>query len=440
LRVIMVIWTIVLAASLTTQLDAKRGPMPPRPDLNEPAAEVITLRDGSTILGQVLATPRPTNGSGSKGVQPILVLVRRAWAEAHQRDRLAAWDRAGEPEAKRAVKQQRERLAGWRRERSASLTEDQRRADRILTWIDRRIEQLDAPGNAAHSPLLMARISRGDVKALERKPATVSRLLATAWLCNLPEPETMTAGQLKEAVEGRGLVADVSRPVALDNLLPPIAETESQWLTRRAATEVTVDPDLRFLRFQDLVLPDSKDVQSLDQVGLASGLSELQNLLNPGENRPDPLVARFEKIEASGRIGAQVTRLTISPDLASASVEIALWVRAGARRWLPAGSQTASVRSDDLGPDAGNDLADDPQIQSVFKIAEGLGLGQAAGELKQRSLRIGAATRKALGLARSAAETDFDALAFPVFKPVPEADDDPDSRPANPPVNGKPGE
>jgi len=442
----MVVGTIALALAFTLQADATQKEKPDRLKLDQPAAEVVTLRDGSTILGQILSVPQPTKGSGkgagnfgAKGVQPIVVLVRRSWAEAHQKERLTAWVKGAEPELRRNLDRERHRLELWRKERSHGLSAEQKSTDRILSWIDGEIERISAPGSVSRWPLMLVKLPRGEVKSLDRKPAAVSRLLALAWLCDLPEPENMTADQLKEGIAGRGLVADTSRPVALDGLLPPVTENEAHWLARRAATEVTVDPDLRFIRFQDFVLPDSKEIQSIDQIGIASGLSGLKNLLNPEENRQDPLVEKFEKIEASGRSGALVTHLTISPDFASASVEITLWVKAGARKWLPAGSETATTRTEELGADAGKELADDPQVQSAFKIAEALGLGQVVGDLKQRSLRIGAATQRALGQARSASETSLDTLAFPVFKPDPKvkrADDA--SGPANPSKDSKP--
>ena len=54
----------------------------------------------------------------------------------------------------------------------------------------------------------------------------------------------------------------------------------------------------------------------------------------------------------------------------------------------------------------------------VFQTVEALGLGGIDPEVKRRSLGIGAATRKALGLARSAASTDLATLALPVLDAV----------------------
>jgi len=112
-----------------------------------------------------------------------------------------------------------------------------------------------------------------------------------------------------------------------------------------------------------------------------------------------------------------VTRLEIQPDLDGVTVESTLWICAGPKRWIPFGSRTATVRPADVRADAGQKLADDPQVQSAFDIVESLGLGSVPAELKQRSLRIGAATEKALGTARSALNHDLDALALPVLEP-----------------------
>ena len=110
-----------------------------------------------------------------------------------------------------------------------------------------------------------------------------------------------------------------------------------------------------------------------------------------------------------------MTKLDVAPDLSAVTVEMALWVRQGRDRWVVAGSRSARVRPDDLGPDAGKELADDPQVAAAFQVVEALGFGQAAQELKQRSLSIGAATRKALGEARAAANIDLARLALPVL-------------------------
>jgi hypothetical protein len=100
------------------------------------------------------------------------------------------------------------------------------------------------------------------------------------------------------------------------------------------------------------------------------------------------------------------------------TVEMTLWVRTPNGVWSARGSRTARVRPQDLEHDAGKDLADDPQIATVFKVVEAIGLGSIDPELKRRSLNIGAATRLALAQARKAANEDLARFALRVQEPA----------------------
>ena len=82
--------------------------------------------------------------------------------------------------------------------------------------------------------------------------------------------------------------------------------------------------------------------------------------------------------------------------------------------WKIATVKPATVRPDDLRPDAGEELAADPQVQAAFKVAEALGIGQIDPELKGRSLKVGAATRRALHEAQAALNAEIQAWAIPV--------------------------
>ena len=162
----------------------------------------------------------------------------------------------------------------------------------------------------------------------------------------------MTLGELKNALESRGFDVDQAAqrpPAALDRLLPPATEPELTWLARRAATEIAVDPDLRFIRFQDTVLPDAGGGQALGGMGLSTAISELKRLLDldPGP-KADPLVDKLNAIGARGRVGAVVTRMEMAQDMSAVTVESTLWVREG-QRWVIFGSRNAVVRPDELG-------------------------------------------------------------------------------------------
>jgi hypothetical protein len=380
----------------------------------ESAADRLTLHDGRSLLGLVTAvTPGPRGG--------VELVVRRGWAEKHLKDRLELWDRAAARSTRLALTERQKRLAAWRTERAAGAAGD----DRILAWIDQELGRLSAPGGPPPSVLLAVRLARSDVRAMERRPAPNERLLRLAWLCRLPDPESTPLDDLKEALTTRGYTPEAAAknaPASLDRLLRPVPEPEQMWLARRAATEVTVDSDLRFVRFQDTVIPDTAGGQGLNGIGLNTALSELKRLLDVDQaGRSDPLLEKLKEVAARGRRGAVVTRLLIQEDLSAVSVESTLWVRVGADRWAAYGSKTATVRPDDLAADAGKPLADDPQVKGAFQIVEMLGLGSIAEDVKRRTLRIGAATERALEKARSAFNQDVSALALPVLEPAGDA-------------------
>jgi hypothetical protein len=385
----------------------------PRDRATESAADRITLKDGSIVRGLVTTSTPGPRGS-------VEFLVRRAWADKILNEHLRRWDRATAAAAQLAAGQRRKRLEAWRRERAAGAGA----GDRIVLWIDRELAR-SAAGKSEPSILVPVRLPRHEIRDMARSPAGAERLLRLAWLCKLPEPESMPVAELKDALEGRGYAVDAAAqtpPAALDRLLPPAPEPDVVWLGRRAATELSLDPDLRFLRFQDTVIPDAGAGQLTSVMGLSTAVSELKRLLDPDQGqRTDPLAEKLKAVAARGRVGAQVTRLEIQPDLSGVTVESTLWVRGG-ERWISFGSRTATVRPDDLEREAGKNLEDDPQIQSAFKIVEMLGLGAIPADVKGRSLRIGAATEKALGMARSAFNQDLEALALPVLEP---ARDDP---------------
>lgn len=390
----------------------------------EPAADRVTLRDGSVALGLVTAATTGARGS-------VELVVRRDWARGALPKQAALWEKAAARTSRVAIDQRRKRLEAWRRERVAGAANRKPAAagakgeDRILTWIDGERKRLADPAAVDGSRLMSIKLPRGEIRGLERRPAGVERMIRLAWICELPDPETMSAKDLKDALESRGYAVDQavkSAPQSLDKLLPPATETDAAWLVRRAATEVSVDSGLRFVRYQNLLYPDTPMGPATGGLGLSTALEELKRLLNP-DARPavDPLVKELLTIESAGGAGAVVTRLEMLPDLAGAVVEVTLWVRQARQSWVPAGSHSATVRSGDVQAGAAGAIAADPQVQGAFQVIESLGFGQIGAELKQASVNIGAATQKALETARSEFNQDLNGLALPVLEPGPAA-------------------
>ncbi|WP_435015687.1 hypothetical protein TA3x_003233 [Tundrisphaera sp. TA3] len=374
------------------------------------AADAVTLRDGKVLLGQLLEPDR-------RGGTPSL-LIRRSWAEANAPGRYEAWKRNEEPVIRRAEAQRATRLAAWRRDRPASTGQ----RDRITAWLDARLKsEPDRQGSL--SPLMVVRLNRADVKSAARKSAKVGRLLRLGWSIGLDEVETMPVASLKQALEGRGFAVDAETPVPLDTLLPLPAEADDRWLLRRAATEVVHDTGNRFLRYQGTLFPEPAPGEPPPAgAALATAADALKDLLGEAP-APDPLPNRLRELGTRGRSGAVVTELEIAPDFSAVSVRVTLWVRVGgADRWVAGLSRSGIAGPGDLPANAGDGLAEDPQVKAAFGLVESLGLGTVSDDLKQKSLAVGAATRTALARARAVIDRDLQSLALPLDEPPARAD------------------
>ena len=361
-------------------------------------ADRVTLRDGAVILGQVL-DPSP------KGT--LVVVVRRAWADSNLPELSRRWQASEISVAARAMKLRRDRLIAWRRDRAGNAAG----ADPISSWIDHQLKT-DAAGAGERPPLTIVRLSRSEVRTVERRSRQAARWLRQGWLAGFPKVESMPSGHVRDALEGLGYALGGDTPVSIDPLLPVPLETDAQWLLRRAATEVTFDSGLRFIERQGIVFPEPAPGQAMDLGGVAAFVGQFKRQFE--DERRDPIQVGLREVGERGRVGAVVTRFDLTPDMATVTVETTLWVRHGLDRWVKGGWRQAAVETRRLGRDAGADLADDPQVRAAFQLVEGLGFGKIPDDVKRQSLNIGAATRQALSQARTAMAEELARLALPV--------------------------
>ena len=396
-EVVLVGLTMIVASTGSTSgQSVKAKPKPAVRD--EAAADAIVLRDGKTLLGQIL-TPSPPGS--------MLLIVRRAWAEANLPEWYVRWEPADRATTSKATRQNRDRLATWRRERMSMPGSN----DRITTWLDRELAK--PAGQVEPSVLMVVKLSRPDVKSIKRRSQSSMRALPLGWTLGFADVETMPLDDLKQAIAGRGLSVAGDAPIALDDLLPPRLQTDEQWLLRRAATEVLNDDGVRFVRYGSTVIAESSPGQPADPSTAAALVGDaVKELL--GEAPVDPLPAKLRAVGARGKVGALVTRLDIAGDLESVRVESALYVRDPNGRWTQAATRSGIVRTGDVPQAEAKAVGDDPQVQSAFGLIDMLGLGGATADMKQKSLAVGATTKRALGLARVALYRDLSNLAVPL--------------------------
>jgi hypothetical protein len=372
----------------------------------ETVADSVTLRDGKVILGQ-LVEPAPRGR--------VAVLARRAWAEEKLPELLKRWESEEGPALRRALRQRRVRLEAWKRERSTSAEPN----DRILVWINQELGRLGDNAEAPKSPLMIVTLPRSSVKGMVRRPKTSARLLRLGWRSGFPNPETRSLEGLKSALEARGFNLMSNEPVGIDDLLPIPAESEDQWLARRAATEVTHDTGLKFLRVGPMIIPEIGPGQPIGPGFVMDTLPDLTKILDG--RMPDPLPERLREVSARGRVGALVTQQDMSPDLDAARVEITFWARRADGHWVPYGARSSTVRTADLKEDEIKALATSGEVGMTLTLVKSFGFGgEVTREVKQAGLNMGAATRKALEQARSALQNDLANFALSIEGAAPD--------------------
>lgn len=358
------------------------------------AADAVRLADGRVVLGQALgdeqtAWPRP-------------FAVRRAWAAEHFPDRIEDWERDEERWAGPAREARLARLRDWKAVREAPSAY----ADPLTAAITAEIARLEAADEATKPPLLVLLLQRREVGRIERRRPDDARKLRQGWKAGFEGVEEMPVERLIAGLASRGFAADSTDPAPIDDWLPIPRESDAVWLQRRSATEASHDVDLRFIRYGDLVLPESSD-PTAPPVGVVGALlgSTLGSLLEEGPP-PNPLEPIARTIEAKGRTGLVVTELDLK-QLDRATVTITLYARIAPERWEPALRRAATVMAAGAGAGAGDDLAADPQVAGVFRLLESIAPGGLAEQTRQQSLAIGAATRRALGQARESFEIEL---------------------------------
>jgi hypothetical protein len=362
------------------------------------AADRVVLQDGSILLGQVLLT-RETR---------VEVVVRRSWAEKHLPDRFPEWEARDRQARERGRSDRIHRLQRWRDERRAPTAGP----DPIGKWLELQLQRLDGQVEGVSSPLMIISIDRRDVSQVDQHPEDSRRMLRQGWRAGFEDVESMPIDRLRAGLQARGFALSNIDLAPIDDLLPPPVESDRRWLARRASTEVLNDPDLQLIRFGNLVMPDPGSGAADNQAQLAGVVGNLVGDLLGASPATDPIIPHLQRIEASGRVGVVVTGLEISPGLDRVAVESMLLVCTGPSRWERAAWRRAEVQPSDLPVDAGQDLAQDPQVQAAFRLLEGLGTDGADPRMKRLGLAVGAATQQSLSQARSALDADLQAAAL----------------------------
>jgi hypothetical protein len=425
---------------------AKSMPRPKEDKAAKTVADLIVLRDGKHLLGQLVDLP-------NDGL--VTMLARRDLVQKTLPTSAGAWEAEEKKTVTAALQQRHERLVAWRRERPA----DSVAGDRVTTWLDRELSR--DPGTGAHPTLMAIRLDRDVVSAIERRSDSAAQVLRAAWVLGLANPETSAPATLKELIVGRGMHVTDDATVVVDRLLPPLLEREDQWLLRRAATEALNDNGLRFIGFGSNILPEPIPGQPIDpSTGLALVEGVLRDVLGAGRvnslplgigglaargrsmlpiptpgnaldlatgarladgavrdvlgaGAADPLHLKLGAVAAHGQAGMILTRIVLAADLASASAESTLFYFNG-NNWDRAVWRSQSLEVGSVPPIVTKLVGADPQVKAVMNLIDSIGAGFVTPEMNEQGLAVGTTVGGAVVLARTALMRALTDLAFDV--------------------------
>lgn len=373
------------------------------------AADVVTLNDGTVLNGQVV---------GGAGFGGRTVLVRRDWARGNAPEWLGRWERQEAPKVLHGRRERKARLIAWRRERAGTAG-----ADRLAAWIDREVTRLSTP-RPVSTVLTAAVLTRAEVAAVDRRSAEDGRWLRLGWLAGLDDAETLTPPVLGDALRKLAPLRP-DDPARVDALLPTYPETEEDWRTRRAATEVAVEPGLRFVRFRQFILPETGTGTGNGPGGEALPRTASELLDSPsgrtalraiqGVTPFDAVREQLDAIAVRGRVGAIVSRLEFTVDSERVEADSTLWVRSQSGVWAPRVGRNAVVTADRPG-EPETPAREGTPIRAALLVLEALASAPASPETSVRRQGVAVRAERALGRARAALDDELGRFVLPVAR------------------------
>jgi hypothetical protein len=367
------------------------------------SADRMALRDGSVVLGQVVDERVAFGGTA--------FLVRRSWADGNVPSLVRQWTQAETLAVRKARRERKERLNTWRRDRSSAG--DAR--DDVSRWITREMALLSTL-NPPRTPLMKVSIPAREIQSITRQNAQTAQLLRFGWLASVKDVESLSIDELTETLELKGEIP-LDDPAAVDGLLPLYPESDATWRMRRAATEVALEPGLRFVQFRQFVLAESGPSDSdpdnptalIDSPAGLEGFGAIQAV-----SVDDPLRERFALAESRGRIGLVMSRVSFSIDSDRADADTTLWVRQANGRWASTVSKSGSARTNERA-DPQIDTTSGAPLKTALLILESVAAQPSSPEESRIRQRAGTAGERALARARDALWNDLQ----PVFLPIP---------------------
>ena len=378
------------------------------------AVDAVRLRSGERLLGAAL-------GESKDGT--LQMAVQRKWL----RDALPEYYRsvvADEAAEQRVItKKLVERIDQWVREVEARPGSENASRQLLGFLQDQRqqlkdlLEQLQSDEGERDSAagldtqFVLLDLSRNRIASRMIQTPERRRIALLAWRERFREVETQSADQLREALESRKIdVADNGDPVDLSDRVPPAAQSDDEWAARQAIVESGFGQLLEFQGTGGALFRTDGGAAQVDVAAMLPQLlesqltSQLADLLaepgfgNAGSGRRKPAVKSaalgpaIREAEQFGRRGFRVTQLDLDLNGGRARVTEQFVAKLPGGDWKVVWSETVAEDARKARGAAEEQIANDPQVKQLLRIAEQLG---GAGGQAKTAVRFGAATMAA---------------------------------------------
>ena len=379
------------------------------------AVDVVTLHDQTKFYGVVTA----------QDDNEVTLVVEREWLETNfpdlYRDHLSDERTANQ----QILSQLISRIDDWIAERPDDanlkffLEEEREKAAAAL---------VDA-GTATRFTWMKFPVS--DVRRVVRQRDDQRKIALVAWKHNLADVASRTARSL--AAELKQQQIDVAtEDVKFTGDIPGQPQTDQQWAIRKGIVEFQLREPLEFQGTGDSFFRQGEEVNPLtlvrqmmqqgsasqiQQIGEELGLPEFTNRQREQEQprQKDWWKRQAEIADDEGFRSFQMTRLNQNLLRSVVSVDVVFLVKDHEGQWRVAHQATGQADANNQSADDMEQLREDPQVQQIIELMEGLGLANN-GQL-ERALSHGLATQVALQRGRDQMQQFVDLYADDLSSP-----------------------
>lgn len=394
MRAITFCFTVWAIGGLAAAADRANTPVQKR------AVDLAALVGGQRIFGMLAAPPSDDQ---------LVFFVQRQWLQTHQRELYRVATAGEDDRRQQAWKELRERLLAWRERRKEPKV--------FVDFLDRSLReveaQLEAQGKAAEPPepsqLLVLELPKAKVRNSYLQPPETRRLLGLAWQERLEDAEDLSAAEITEQLQARGIDVERAQPDLSDRLNIQL-QTDRQWAAKVAVVEFEILGEPHYEGTGGVLVRAGDDqhrpkvadlVGSLLQDQLGGALGDLLNgaggaaRVTPEDRHREATDKALASAAADGFRGVRVSYL--DQDLANRRVTVddRFFARMPDDSWQEIWRQSSTLDTTGASKDDDERLAADPQVAEIMKVAKGLGL-DANQDLFKSALRFGAVTQQAM--------------------------------------------